>query len=446
MLRRYLLFSLFLLSGFAQLAAQNQITDSNTPLHLLQPDYPIPYGVTKINDIESVLEKVYLYLNEVTPARLVDKASGSPLKPSQLADSQTRFEKGDFRLTSYEWGVTYAGMMLATQSTGDLRFADYTYERLSFLSGLFSESNEIFIKDPQADFPLKSIVNPHALDDAGAICAAMIKAQKLGFQSGLEPIIENLINYISSKEYRLDDGTFARNRPLKNTLWLDDLFMSVPALALYADQSGDTKYMDDAVSQVLHFSERMFNTSSGIFRHGWVENSGNAPSYFWARANGWAFMAMVELLSVLPKNHPKYEIVLSLYQSHALGLSSFQSSTGFWHQLLDRNDSYLETSATAIFTYGFAKGINEGWLDYRVYAPLTLSAWNAVASKVNDKGQVEGTCVGTGMGFDPAFYYYRPTNLFAAHSYGPVMLAGSEVISLLKNHNYEIDETAVQFK
>ena len=44
-------------------------------------------------------------------------------------------------------------------------------------------------------------------------------------------MIENFIDYISNEQLRLEDGTLARNRPMKNSLWLDDLFMSVPALA-----------------------------------------------------------------------------------------------------------------------------------------------------------------------------------------------------------------------
>lgn len=44
---------------------------------------------------------------------------------------------------------------------------------------------------------------------------------------------------------------------------------------------------------------------------------------------------------------------------------------------------------------------------------------------------MEGVCVGTGMAFDPAFYYYRPVNVFAAHGYGPALLAGAEMINLL---------------
>ena len=77
---------------------------------------------------------------------------------------------------------------------------------------------------------------------------------------------------------------------------------------------------------------------------------------------------------------------------------------------------------------------------------MCLLAWNAVATKVNAKGQVEGTCVGTGMAFDPAFYYYRPVNVFAAHGYGPVLLAGAEIINLLKTHSFEMNDGSVQLK
>ncbi|NNE77896.1 MAG: glycoside hydrolase family 88 protein, partial [Pricia sp.] len=54
-------------------------------------------------------------------------------------------------------------------------------------------------------------------------------------------------------------------------------------------------------------------------------------------------------------------------------------------------------------------------------------------------------CVGTGMGFDPAYYYYRPVNVYAAHGYGPVLLAGAEMINLLKNFHPKMNDSAVQF-
>ena len=276
------------------------------------------------------------------------------------------------------------------------------------------------------------------------MCAAMIKAKRAGSKANVQPLIETAINYIMTKEYRLKDGTLARNRPQPNTLWLDDLFMSVPALAQMGRLTGDRKYFDEACKQVLGFARRMFNKEQGVFMHGWVESMTEHPEFHWARANGWAFMTEVELLEVLPENHPQRRQILDLLKAHARGLAAYQSSSGLWRQLLDRGDSYVETSASAIYTYAYARAINRGWIDAAVYSPLTLLAWNAVSTKINAKGQVEATCVGTGMAFDPMFYYFRPVSPYAAHGYGPVLLAGAEIITMLKNRKFEINDGSVQ--
>jgi len=169
------------------------------------------------------------------------------------------------------------------------------------------------------------------------------------------------------------------------------------------------------------------------------------PAFFWGRANGWAILTLTEVLDVLPENHPDRQNIMKLLQAHIQGLASCQSGEGFWHQLLDRNDSYLETSAAAIYVYCIAHAINKGWIDPLAYGPVAQLGWNAVTSKINDKGQVEGTCVGTGMAFDPAFYYYRPVNVYAAHGYGPVLLAGAEMIKLLKNFYPRMNDSAIQY-
>ena len=54
--------------------------------------------------------------------------------------------------------------------------------------------------------PLRPVIDPHALDDAGAVCAAMIKTLQAGGSSQLRPVIDNYIKYIHTKEYRLPDG------------------------------------------------------------------------------------------------------------------------------------------------------------------------------------------------------------------------------------------------
>lgn len=423
---------------------QPKMNDSNTPLHLLQPDYVTPYRLPVESEIKSLLDRIFNYLDPVTPARLTDKTTGEQITRFEQINENSVFERGEYRLTSYEWGVTYAGMLLATEVTNDQKFAGYTFDRLRFLS----EIRPYFLaidQQKKAPTPVQSILHPHALDDAGAVCAAMIKAKQAGLTADLNPMIDNFIEYISHSQFRLSDGTLARNRPLKNSLWLDDLFMSVPALAQMGLYSGQSSYFDDAVRQVLNFSQRMFNTEKGLFMHGWIESMNEHPQFHWARANGWAIMTMVELLEVLPANYQGREQVLGLLRKHVRGLAAYQSQDGFWHQLIDKNETYNETSATAIYTYAIARAINRGYVEASVYGPMVCLAWNAVATQVNDKGQVEGTCVGTGMGFDPAFYYYRPVSPYAAHGYGPVLLAGAEMIRLLRTSFPKMNDSAIMF-
>ncbi len=420
------------------------VTDVNTPLHAMQPDYPVPYGPVKTEDVIAVLNRIHNYLDISTPARIVDREIKKEIADMTRLTPSSNFEQGVFRLISYEWGVAYGAMLLAGEVTGDKKFTEYTLRRMDLI-GAMSQYYKSLSSTLQQGNPVRSVLDPRALDDAGSMCAAMIKTYDIVKNQALRPLIDNYIKYISTEQFRLSDGTLARNRPLPNTLWLDDLYMSVPALARTGKLTGDTKYYDDAVKQVIQFSLRMFNKSQGLFMHGWVQDMDVHPEFYWARCNGWALLAMTELLDALPENHPKRSEILDLLRAHINGLASYQSGTGFWHQLLNRNDSYLETSATAIFTYCISHAINKGWIDPQAYGPMAVLGWNAIQTRVNDKGQVEGTCVGTGMAFDPAFYYHRPVNVAAAHGYGPVILAGAEIIKLTRNYQIEINDSAVMF-
>ncbi len=437
----------FLLAGLVfispSIVKAQKITDVNTPLHALKPDYPVSYDITTINNVKQKLDVVYQYLNEVTPCQLINKKTGTYVEASKI-DTNTIFKTGDFRLTSYEWGVTYAGMLAVGKATNDQQYIKYATDRLGLLGASYPAFKLQYEKNHSRENPMHSVLDPRALDDAGAMCAAIFKTLQISNDKNLLPMADNFLQYISTKQQRLADGTLARSRPQPNTLWLDDLFMSVPALAQAGKYTGNKAYYDDAVKQVLQFSDRMFNKDKNLYMHGWVSEMKVHPEFHWARANGWAVLTMVELLDVLPQEHPKREAVLQQLRLHVKGLAAYQTGTGFWHQLIDRNDSYLETSATAIYCYAIARAINNKWIDAKTYAPMVLLAWNAVATKINKEGQVEGTCVGTGMAFDPAFYYYRPISVYAAHGYGPVLLAGAEVINLLNTHKFEMNDSTIQ--
>jgi rhamnogalacturonyl hydrolase YesR len=420
----------------------------------LKVNYPTPYELATPEQVRAVLERIHAYVSEAAPVRVVNGETGEPVADLSRLPAQVALARTDLQIATYEWGVTYAGMMLLSQITGDARYNQYTDERLTALARLAAHTRQQLppgttaanYPRPAHGIPLRGMLFPARLDDGGAMCAALIKAERAGLGTHtLRPWIDNWLDWVHSKQFRLADGTLARNRPLPNTLWLDDLYMSVPCLAQAGKLTGEARYFDDAARQILQFADRMFVKDKKLFMHAWNQQMDYHPAYHWARANGWAIMAMAELLDVLPEKHPARARVLALYRQHAEGLVANQGHAGLWHQLLDRRESYEETSASAMYVFALARGINRGWLNAAAFGPPVSLGWNAVAKKVNAKGQVEGVCVGTGVGWDPAFYMYRPVHLLAAHGYGPMFLAGAEMLELLRRPDIGLHDGGVQF-
>ena len=126
---------------------------------------------------------------------------------------------------------------------------------------------------------------------------------------------------------------------MPNSVWVDDLYQGIPALAQMGKMTGERKYFDEATKQVDLFSKRLFDRNRGVCMHGWVEGMDPHPAFYWARANGWAILAIAALLDVLPENHPNRMSVIELFRAYCHGLATYQSASGFWHQLMDRNDS-----------------------------------------------------------------------------------------------------------
>ncbi len=413
----------------------------------VNPVYQNVYRVPTADEIIAVLDRVRGYMEIATPGKLVDGAGAVITDFSQPVPGAASERGGAivFPPLTYEEGVVYIGMLDAANATGDAKFNDYVSERLNMLANYLKVA-------PAPGAPaagarggrggrggggMAGLTTPFSLDQCGAMCAGLLKAKLAGVGPDLSAVTTVWMNFISTKVPRLADGTICRHVPMPDTIWADDMYMSVPALAWMGKVSGDKKYYDDAVKQVVQMSARLFRPALGIYAHGWITTNPDPIDIHWGRANGWCAMAMCELLDALPADSPQRAPILALYRAHMRGLAALQSADGLWHQLLDREDSYLETSASAMFVYAMAHGINQGWIS-PAYGTEALTGWNAVAARVNDKGQVEGTCVGTNFDLSVPYYYYRPTSVDALHGYGPVLLAGAEVLKMLKNDNISI--------
>ena len=154
-------------------ATAQQINDSNTPLHLLKPDYKLAYGVSRTEDVKATMDRVLRYISSCTPAQIIDKRTGQPLTELKKIDENSQLASGTFRLTSYEWGVTYSACLAAAKATGDKAYQTYVTDRFRLLRDAAPYFRKVYQKKGSVIGNMRQVVDPHALDDCGAICAAM---------------------------------------------------------------------------------------------------------------------------------------------------------------------------------------------------------------------------------------------------------------------------------
>lgn len=427
---------------FVSFAGTRIIAQEDAPERI--PVYPVPYEYPAEEGIKEVLDRVRTYYESTSAQMIIDSRSGEEITDFSSFNKYAEPAPGFSGEWSYTHGVVLSAFEYIDDVTGDeaffannVKFYDYVVNHLPY----FRDNTDQLERNRVGSWG--RILDFEALDDCGSIGAAMIKTYLKNRNEKYLGLIHQTADHISNHQFRLDDGTLARHRPQYQSLWADDLYMSVPFLANMGVLTGDDAYFDDAVRQILQMAERLYIPQKELFDHGWNVTSGDYdPRFYWGRANGWTLMAMAELLTILPEGYEGRAEILHLYRSMIRSLAGIQDGTGFWHNMLDKTDTYLETSCTAMFTFAVAKGINEGWINH-VYGPVALTGWNAITTRVLENGAVDGTCEGTTFAHDNTYYYHRGKSIYATHGYGPVLYAGAEMIRLLQNEEIEVQRARI---
>lgn len=207
-------------------------------------------------------------------------------------------------------------------------------------------------------------------------------------------------------------------------LWDDTLYMTVLFLYRAGLALHRTEWMEEAKYQFLLHIKYLHCHENNLWYHGFsFLGRHHFADAFWARGNGWYTAAAADMLEIMPSDSVS-RIILETYKGQCEALIKLQSPTGLWHTLLDREDSYLETSASAAIAYGLMKGIRLGCLPESC-RPYADKAVQAVLSQVAEDGTVLNVSYGTPMGDDLNFYRsipIRPT----AYGQGLVFLMLTE--------------------
>ena len=188
-------------------------------------------------------------------------------------------------------------------------------------------------------------------------------------------------------------------------LWCDTLFMVCLFLAKAGVVLGRPELIDEAEYQFLLHVRYLQDKITGLFYHGWTfDRRHNYANAKWARGNAWFTASAIELADITGRQNAAMRMILSAWKDQVNTLWKYQWESGLFATLLDREDSYRETSATAAIAYGIMKAVRMGIISDEKYIAMAKLSAQAVLDQIDETGAVQGVSGGTGMGYDLQHY------------------------------------------
>jgi unsaturated rhamnogalacturonyl hydrolase len=201
-------------------------------------------------------------------------------------------------------------------------------------------------------------------------------------------------------------------------IWVDCMDVDGPFLAALAHATGEARYFDQAVGELLGYA-RTLQSDNGLLFHGFERDCGRNGE-LWARGNGWALMGLVDTLIALPRAHPAWAELQQRTVALVEALAATQDSSGMWHTVIDDPATYLESTLATMAAYAVREGIEHCVLDAR-HADMERKARAAMHAQVAPDGALQRVSDATPVGAR-AVYATRPFGVFP-WGQGPLLLA-----------------------
>lgn len=227
-------------------------------------------------------------------------------------------------------------------------------------------------------------------------------------------------------------GFWHRNPEYPNQMWLDGIFMADSFYAKWTKSfdNGNTTAWDDIARQYDNIQAHTKDSKTGLLLHGydeskvavWANPVTGASPLVWNRAVGWYFMSLSEVIPLWPQTHPARKRLIEYFTTLAAALKKAQDKSGGWWLILSQQyvgdeDNYIESSGSAMFTYGFLKGIKLGLLDKSSYLAAAQKGYDLLVDKFvveKSDGTVdwEGTVEVGSLKSDASFEVSLPARLY----------------------------------
>lgn len=201
-------------------------------------------------------------------------------------------------------------------------------------------------------------------------------------------IVLAVLRYLDEEALRTPDGGINHLGSIDlfpPSLWLDSLFMFGNVWARWAELTGEGAYLDQLAEQYRIFAGHLAHESGWLLHaHAW-ELAEQDPEVFWARGNGWVTAAGYEYLRIRRARGESDAEVEAMLAKQVEAIVAAQDPSGlFWTVVNRPGESYLETSGTALFAAGMARGYRVGLLDPSVLPVIEL-AMDGIATQIIDE-------------------------------------------------------------
>ena len=330
-----------------------------------------------------------------------------------------------------------------------LEAADF-YENFDWSKPWFYAAQGYATGTPYANTSM-TLDNMNAAKMYFPILAGKLKSQKATTvaNTAIAAVIEDMKNYnakyiiggdksalnntnVNDVQKLMLGGWFHKSTDYTDQMWCDGQYMGPALLAQIIKHTGKTNNISDNDWDIVakQFSitwAQLYDKTTGLLYHGFTANPGDDASKswaginkekgiyhsasFWGRANAWYFLALVDILEVMPTDNTHYNTFKGYLTKLAEGIKKYQDeTTGCWYQVMDKlpaslTGNYLEASCSSIFTAGYFKAIRLGLLDKATYEPIAKKAYEGLVNqfmvydnKDNSTIQLVHSCTSAGLG------------------------------------------------
>ncbi len=340
------------------------------------------------------------------------------------------------RRWNYEQGLMQEALRRVGEATGDPKFREYIKKNIDLYVG---EDGSIRTYEYES-------FNIDNIPPGRQLLRLYQSTGEEKYKKAADLLRKQLANHP-----RTPSKGFWHKKIYPNQMWLDGIYMGEPFYAAYGVMFNEPAIFDDVAHQIILIEKHTRDPKTGLLYHAWDESkampwanqkTGQSP-HFWGRAIGWYAMGIVDVLDFFPENHPRRGEIIGILRRLADAIVKYRdSATGLWYQVIDqatREGNYLEASASSMFTYAFAKGAKNGYLDQQ-FLDIARTSFNGIIKElvtVDENGLVNlhQVCAVAGLGGNPyrdgsyEYYINEPKRTNDFKGVGPLILAALELES-----------------